>query len=77
MNFWNGFAGKPVPAWVDVTNGAVAPFPAPSGFQAIIDLARSRLHDKPPPMPQIDDTDDYYSASLILLAGLASHAVGK
>lgn len=76
MQFWDGFADKPVPAWVDVTDGAVAPYAAPSGFQAIIDLARTRLHDKPAPPPQIDDKDDYYSASLILLADLAGRATG-
>lgn len=75
MRFWNGFGDKPVPAWVDVTNGALAPFPAPNGFQAIIDLVRTRLGDKSAPLPQIADTDDYYSASLILLAGIAGQAV--
>lgn len=76
MRFWDGFADKPIPAWVDVTNDAVAPFAAPNGFRAIIDLARARLHDKPEPPPQIDDNDDYYSASLVLLAGLAGRAAG-
>ena len=76
MRFWDEFADKPVPAWVDVTSGAVAPFAAPSGFQAIIDLVRARLHGKAVPMPQIDDKDDYYSASLILLAGLAGRTTG-
>jgi len=71
MKYWNGFTDKPVPAWVNVTDGTLAPFPAPSGFYAVIDLARARLHAKAPPPPQIDDTDDYYSASLILLSGLA------
>jgi endo-1,4-beta-D-glucanase Y len=72
MRFWDGFGDKPVPAWVDVTNGAVAPFPAPSGFQAIIDLVRARLGGKAVPLPQIADADDYYSASLILLANMAN-----
>jgi endoglucanase len=76
IQFWNGFAGKSIPAWVDVTNGNFAPFPAPNGFQAIIDLARLRLRETTPEFPQIDDKDDYYSASLILLAGLARRAVG-
>ena len=76
MRFWDGFADKPVPAWVDVTSGAVAPFAAPSGFQAVIDLVRARLRDKPTTPPQIGDKDDYYSASLILLAGLARRAMG-
>lgn len=76
MRFWDGFADKPIPAWVNVTDGAVSPFAAPNGFQAVIDLVRARLHDKPATPPQIDDKDDYYSASLILLAGLAGRATG-
>ena len=77
MRFWNGFADKPLPAWVDVTDGSLAPFPAPSGFHAVIDLARAQLRAKAPPMPQIDPADDYYSASLILLAGLAREAARR
>lgn len=77
MRFWNGFIDKPIPAWVDVTTGAVAPFAAPSGFRAIIDLVRARLLGRPPLLPQIDDKDDYYSASLILLAGIAREAVER
>ncbi len=76
IKFWNGFTDKPIPAWVDVTNGHLAPFAAPNGFQAIIDLTRLRLHETAPQFPQIDDHDDYYSASLVLLAGLARRAVG-
>ena len=76
LKFWNGFSDKPVPAWVDVTNGSLAPFPAPNGFQAIMQLARSRFQARALPLPQIGDGDDYYSASLILLAGLARQAVG-
>jgi endoglucanase len=76
MKFWNGFADKLVPAWVDVTNGSVVPCAAPSGFQAIIELVRARLNAKPSAPPQIGDSDDYYSASLILLSSLARHATG-
>ena len=77
VKYWGSFADKPVPAWVDVTTGALAPYPAPSGFQAIIDLARARPRVKMPPLPQIDEHDDYYSASLILLTGLARTAIGR
>ena len=77
LNFWNSFTDKPVPAWVDVTNGDLAPFPGPAGFQAIIQLARLRQSPKTPPLPEIGDRDDYYSASLILLAGLARRATGR
>jgi len=78
-NYWGAFADvdKPVPAWVDVTNGSVAPFPAPAGFQAIIQLAQLRRDPAPAPLPEIGDKDDYYSASLTLLAGLARRATGR
>ncbi|HZK89340.1 MAG TPA: glycosyl hydrolase family 8 [Stellaceae bacterium] len=74
LRFWNDFTGKPLPGWVDVIDGSVAPFPAPGGFQAVIELARCWHSPTPPQFPQIGDNDDYYSASLILLAGLASQA---
>jgi endoglucanase len=77
LRFWNDFTDKPIPAWVDVTDGSLAPFPAPNGFQAVIQLARSWRAPKPPPLPEIGDKDDYYSASLILLAGLAQRATGR
>ena len=79
LKFWDSFTDRPIPAWVDVTNGSVASFPASTGFQAIIALTRWRRPPKAPPlpMPLIGDKDDYYSASLILLAGLAGRATGK
>lgn len=98
LRFWDGFTDKPIPAWVDVTDGSLAPFPAPAGFQAIVQLTRAEFAAKakarpakpvavvvaaaPAPviddsLPQISDKDDYYSASLILLAGLAQQAVAR
>jgi endoglucanase len=77
LAFWGAFADKPIPAWVDVTNGSVAPFPAPGGFNAIVTLARPTQDPNPAPAPEIGDKDDYYSASLILLAGLARQAAGR
>jgi endoglucanase len=75
--YWDTFAAADaqIPAWIDVTNGSVAPFPAPAGFRAIIQLAQSR--NDPRPLPEIGDNDDYYSASLTLLAGLARRATGR
>ncbi|HWB47588.1 MAG TPA: glycosyl hydrolase family 8 [Stellaceae bacterium] len=77
VKFWKAFTDKPVPAWVDVTDGATAPYPAPNGFHAIMELVDARLDAKPPPLPVIQDGDDYYSASLILLADLARRAAGR
>ena len=75
--YWDTFtaAAAQIPAWIDVTNGSVAPFPAPAGFRAIIQLAQPRT--APQPLPEIGDKDDYYSASLTLLAGLARRATGR
>lgn len=77
LHFWDGFVDKPIPAWVDVADGSVAPFPAPAGFRAVIELTRSWHGRKPLALPEIGDQDDYYSASLILLAGLAAEAAGR
>jgi endoglucanase len=74
LRFWDAFGGKPIPAWLDVAGGSVAPFAAPSGFQAVIALARAWRARQPAVLPTIADGDDYYSASLILLAGLARDA---
>jgi len=78
LRYWDAFTDKPIPAWVDVTNGDVAPFAAPTGFQAIVQLAELREATKKelPPL-EIGDQDDYYSASLILFAGLARQAIGR
>jgi len=76
LRYWGGFTDRPIPAWVDVTDGSLAPFPGPPGFQAIVQLARLRHDGKAAPLPEIGDKDDYYSASLILLAGLARRAIG-
>jgi endoglucanase len=77
LSFWGSFTDKPIPAWVDVTDGSIAPFAGPTGFQAIVQLARLRHDPKAAPLPEIGDKDDYYSASLILLADLARHAIGR
>lgn len=77
LKFWDAFTDMPIPAWVDVTDGSVATFAAPPGFQSIIQLVRSRHQPKAPPQPVIGDKDDYYSASLTLLAGLARRATWK
>jgi len=77
LRFWDAFPGRPIPAWTDVRDGSVAPYAVPSGFQAIIELARGLGAAKPPPLPAIADSDDYYSASLTLLAGMARRAVAR
>jgi endoglucanase len=75
LRFWAAFPGRPIPAWIDVADDSVAPYPGPPGFQAIIALTRGFAAQTPPPLPPLVDGDDYYSSSLILLAGLARRAV--
>jgi endoglucanase len=71
LDFWNDFGGKPIPAWTDVKDNSVAPYAVPTGFEAIIQLARAFRHPKDAELPTIADNDDYYSASLTLLARVA------
>jgi endoglucanase len=75
LDFWNGFGTNAVPAWADLDDNMVAPYAAPSGFRAIIELARTYQEANAPPLPSFGPQDDYYSASLTLLAGLARRAV--
>jgi endoglucanase len=71
LDFWNDFGGKPAPAWADVKDNRVAPYAGSTGVQAIVQLARGVGDRNSPPLPTIGDKDDYYSASLTLLAALA------
>jgi len=73
LDFWNDFSGRPIPAWVDVKDNSVAPYAGSTGFEAIISLARSFRRPKDAALPTIGDKDDYYSASLTMLARLAQH----
>lgn len=77
LDFWSSFADKPIAAWTDVSDGKVAPFAAPSGMQAVIQLVREWGHANPTPLPVIGDRDDYYSASLILLSRIARQEAGS
>ncbi|WP_158292103.1 glycosyl hydrolase family 8 [Paracraurococcus ruber] len=69
------FAGDPargtVPAWLDLETGAVAPYPASGGMQAIHDYASWCLNGGRPPAPALAASDDYYSAALKLLVLMA------
>ena len=71
------FGGNPVPAWVDLTDGSVAPDAGSTGFQAIAQLARGFGQPEPPPLPSIGDNDDYYAASLTLLATIAKREMPR
>ena len=67
--FWRHAETDKVPAWVDLNSGELAPFDASRGIKAISGLidGGSSAGDA-----ALDAKDDYYSASLLLLAGLAA-----
>ena len=71
LDFWNDFGNKPIPAWTEFNDNSVAPYAGSTGFHAIIQLARGFGQPNAPQLPTIGDKDDYYSASLTLLAAIA------
>lgn len=61
------------PGWASLNDETVAPYDAANGFEAVrwlVEEAADRQRGRPP--PRIGDNDDYYSASLILLARIAA-----
>lgn len=75
--FWSSPAFAYVPAWVDLRDGSLAPFPAPAGVIAIhrllLALLRGERRMVAPPAPA---EEDYYSAALRLLVLLAAADLG-
>jgi endoglucanase len=66
------FGGKP-PAWINLKDGSVAPFPSSGGYEAVLALTQfvSDGMLTKPPFAVLTDADDYYSASLKLLSNIA------
>ncbi|MBV8193428.1 MAG: hypothetical protein JO339_39855 [Alphaproteobacteria bacterium] len=67
------FGGKP-PAWINLRDGGIAPFPAPGGYTAIFALCQfvGEGFKTDPPVAGVIEGDDYYSASLKLLSNIAA-----
>ncbi len=67
------FSGKP-PAWINLKDGSVAPFPSSGGYDAVLTLTQfvSDGMLTKPPFAALADADDYYSASLKLLSNMAA-----
>lgn len=70
VRFWDGFTGERIPAWVDLESGDLSGYAAPPGFDAVRALCAARLAGEAPVLPPPGE-DDYYSASLALLAAMA------
>lgn len=74
VHFWHAPSHpRRPPAWVDLRNNAIAPYPGHAGVKAVANLAawRSGLGPPPPHIPLASATD-YYGAALILLCALAA-----
>ncbi|RQM38920.1 glycosyl hydrolase family 8 [Erwinia psidii] len=67
QRYWMGFSRQQTPAWIDVLNNNKAPYNMSGGLLAVRDLTLSagNLSD------QLNGREDYYSASLQLLAWIA------
>jgi endo-1,4-beta-D-glucanase Y len=63
--------GKP-PAWIDLRSGGRSDYPASEGLIAIHTLCQAALENRMAPVPNLNDNDDYYSASLKMLVGMAA-----
>jgi endoglucanase len=62
------------PAWINLENDSVAPYQASEGFNGIMTLANALLDDEA--IPHVTQDQDYYSASLLMLARQAVAETG-
>ncbi len=72
--FWGDSSHSYLPAWVDLTSNAIAPYAASSGIAAVARLAsaqRAVSSGEPRGLPRIATATDYYSAVLVMLVRLA------
>jgi endoglucanase len=67
--YWGRYSRSQTPAWVNITTNDPAPYMMEGGILAVRDLV---LGDPAAAQPQIAAQEDYYSASLKMLVGLAA-----
>lgn len=65
IDWWRGLLAKgtPIPAWIDVTTGNMAPYPLSPGGMAVVDRALGKVAPRPL-------ATDYYAAALQCLVPL-------
>jgi len=72
VSFWRHPEFVVQPAWVDLRTGAVSPYAAPPGVEAVASLAKAAMEGGPlAGMPRDEAAEDYYNAALLLLSRLA------
>jgi endo-1,4-beta-D-glucanase Y len=76
--FWSDPRWREPPAWADLVTGRVAEDPATPGMRAIAAFVAARLAgaDAPVALPGVEQSPDYYSASLTMLTRLACEMAG-
>lgn len=76
--FWSDQRWPAPPAWVDLVTGQPADYAASPGVRAIAAFAAARIagNDAAATIPSVNESQDYYSASLSLLVRVACDATG-
>ncbi len=70
--YWGSFAGTDrLPPWTDLQSGEQADYDASPGIKAVAALVDATMTGDPISLPPLDAEQDYYSASLLLLAKTA------
>lgn len=72
-DFWGDPRWRQMPAWADLNTGAVAPYAATAGIQAVAQLAMASQagwgrHEA---LPRVAEAQDYYAAKLVMMAHYA------
>lgn len=73
LNFWTHATPGRLPAWTDLRNGAVAPYPGHAGISAVATLsynAKTGISNRLA-LPNVGQATDYYGAALVMLARMA------
>lgn len=71
-DYWRSFAGAGrLPPWTDLKSGEQADYDASPGIKAIAAMVGASFSGEPVSLPSLDEEQDYYSASLLLLAKTA------
>ena len=74
VDFWGYFADAPfVPAWTNLQDNSIDSYDAPPGFHAVMRLLAERVRTArvPTRLAAAGTKEDYYSASLAMLAHMA------
>ncbi len=71
-DYWASFAdtGR-LPPWTDLLSGEQADYDASPGIKAVAAMVNAQVSRQPVSLPALDVEQDYYSASLLLLAKTA------